>query len=489
MKKIKFSIITPSLNSDKSLAYTLSSVYEQSYKNYEHIIVDGGSSDLTIDILKEHKIPNKKIILTKKTTIYEAINIGVKKASGDYVIVLNTDDIFHSIKTLENVANIIKKSTEKIYLGNVIYFNNYEFNKISRIYPSKNFQNWMFSFGLMPPHPGAFIEANLAKKNLYNTKFKIAADFDLFLRLLKLKKNSFKYIDQTITRMRTGGVSGVDIKAHLISSREIHESLKLNNEIRSRLLINSRYIAKIKQFFIINRKTKKFSLNKNYKPLIQHHFTVLRKIKSLNLNSNFVLSALNLAFLGSYMNNEVKIYKNLIHWPDGIFIKNIKISLKKIPGREVLRQLKLSNNIKTLTVFGNLPDQSKEYLKNRYNKKINHVKLPYGSISNIVKKINYKIKKNEIVMITLPTPKQEQLSEHLIKINKYYKIICIGGSINIVSGLEKEVPKLFYAFEFLWRLKYETLRRTSRLIVTFLNYIIGKYFKKKLNNISIKILN
>ena len=92
-------------------------------------------------------------------------------------------------------------------------------------------------------------------------------------------------------------------------------------------------------------------------------------------------------------------------------------------------------------------------------------------------------------MITLPTPKQEQLSEHLIKINKYYKIICIGGSINIVSGLEKEVPKLFYAFEFLWRLKYETLRRTSRLIVTFLNYIIGKYFKKKLNNISIKILN
>ena len=489
MKKIKFSIITPSLNSDKSLAYTLSSIYEQSYKNFEHIIVDGGSTDHTLDVIKKHKIPNKKMIIAKNTTIYQAINIGIKKATGDYVIVLNTDDIFHSKKTLEKVANIIKKSAEKIYLGNVIYFNNYEFNKISRIYSSKNFQNWMFSFGLMPPHPGAFIEANIAKKNLYNTKFRIAADFDLFLRILKLKKYSFKYLNETITRMRTGGVSGADIKAHLISSSEIHESLKLNNEIKSHLLINSRYIAKIKQFFIINKKTKKFSLNKNYKHLVQHHFTVLKKIKFLNLNSNFVLSALNLAFLGSYMNNEVKTYKNLIHWPDGIFIKNIKISLKKIPGREVLRELKLPNDIKTLTVLGNLPDKSKEYLKNRYNKKINHIKLPYGSISNIVKRLNYKIKKNEIVMITLPTPKQEQLAEHLIKTNKYFKIVCIGGSINIVSGLEKEVPKFFYPFEFLWRLRYETLRRSSRLIVTFLNYIIGKYFKKKLNNISIKILN
>ncbi len=489
MRKIKLSIITPSLNSDKSLAYTLSSVYDQTYKNFEHIIVDGGSTDHTLDILKKHRVLNKKIIIAKNTTIYEAINIGIKKAKGDYIIVLNTDDILHNKKTLENAVNVIKNSSEKIYLGNVIYFNNYEFNEISRHYPAKNFRNWMFSFGLMPPHPASFISSSLAKKNLYNTKFKIAADFDIFLRLLKLKKYPFKYLNQTITRMRTGGVSGKDIRAHLRSGSEIHQSLSINKQFKSHLLINSRYIAKLKQFFIISRKVKKFNVNKNYNDLIQYHFKVIKKIRSLQFNKNFVLSALNLAFLGSYMSNQVKIYKSLIHWPDGIFIKNINISVKKIPGREILKQLKIPLSIKTITVLGNLPKRSEEYLKSRYNKKINHIKLPYGNILDITKKFDYRIKKNEIIMITLPTPKQEQLAEYLKKNNKYFKIICIGGSINIVSGLEKEVPKFLYPLEFLWRLRYETLRRLSRLINTFINYMVGKYFKKRLNNLSIKILN
>lgn len=92
-------------------------------------------------------------------------------------------------------------------------------------------------------------------------------------------------------------------------------------------------------------------------------------------------------------------------------------------------------------------------------------------------------------MITLPTPKQEQLSEYLVKNNKYFKIICIGGSINIVSGLEKEVPKFLYPLEFIWRLRYETFRRFSRLIKSYINYVVGKYFRKKLINLSIKILN
>lgn len=489
MKNIKLSIITPSLNSDKSLAYTLSSVYEQTYKNFEHIIVDGGSTDQTIDILKKHKVPNKKIIIRKNTTIYQAINIGIKKASGDYIIILNTDDILDNKTTLENAVKIIKKGSEKIYLGNVVYFNNFEFNKISRHYPAKNFKNWMFYFGLMPPHPASFIDSDLAKKNLYNPKFEIAADFDLFLRLLKLKKYPFKYLNQTITRMRTGGVSGKDIKAHLKSGKEIHQSLNLNNQLNSQLLINSRYISKLKQFFIINNKVKNFIVNKNYENLIHYHFKIIKKIKSLQLNENFVLSALNLAFLGSYMNGDVKIYKSLIHWPDGIFIRNIKIDVRKIPGREILKQLKIPNNIKTITILGNLPLISKEYLENRYNKKINHLELPYGTIEHIIKKFHYKIKKNEIIMITLPTPKQEQLSEYLVKNNKYFKIICIGGSINIVSGLEKEVPKFLYPLEFIWRLRYETFRRFSRLIKSYINYVVGKYFRKKLINLSIKILN
>lgn len=487
MKNIKLSIITPCLNSDKSIAYTLSSVYSQTYKNIEHIIIDGGSKDNTINILKNHKV-KKKIILAKNSSIYEAINLGIKKATGDYISVLNTDDILHNNNTLEKVVDIIKKSKEKIFLGDVVYFNNFDFNKIIRKYPAKNFRNWMFSFGLMPPHPASFISSKLAKKTLYNTNFKIAADFDLFLRLLKIQNRSFKYLNLIVTRMRTGGVSGKDIRAHITSGNEIYKSLKNNKQYNSHFLINSRYVAKLKQFFVFSLKLENFSFHKKYLKLIEYHFKIIKNIKYLNFKKNFVLSALNLAFLGSYMNDEVKIYKNLIHWPDGVFIKNININVKKIPGREILKYLKIPKEIKTITVLGNLPNISRKYLKKKYKKNIQNINLPYGDISKITKNFDYKIKKNELIMITLPTPKQEQLSEYLVSRNKNYKIICIGGSINIVSGLEKEVPKFLYPLEFIWRLRYETLRRTTRLFSTFYSYLLGKYIKKKLDNLSTKIL-
>jgi len=92
-------------------------------------------------------------------------------------------------------------------------------------------------------------------------------------------------------------------------------------------------------------------------------------------------------------------------------------------------------------------------------------------------------------MITLPTPKQEQLAEYLVSNNKYYKIICIGGSINIASGIEDVVPDSLYQLEFIWRLKYETRRRFIRLITTFTNYLMGKYIYKNFKELKIKIIN
>ena len=136
-----------------------------------------------------------------------------------------------------------------------------------------------------------------------------------------------------------------------------------------------------------------------------------------------------------------------------------------------------------------MPVKSLEYLKKRFkNKIIQNKDLPYGSIETIIKRFYYKIKKNELIFITLPTPKQEQLAEFIIKNNKYYKIICIGGSINMLSGVERQVPDIFFNIEFIWRLRYETKRRLKRLMITFLQYLKGKYIIRKLNNITIKII-
>jgi UDP-N-acetyl-D-mannosaminuronic acid transferase (WecB/TagA/CpsF family) len=162
--------------------------------------------------------------------------------------------------------------------------------------------------------------------------------------------------------------------------------------------------------------------------------------------------------------------------------------LNKIPGRELLNKIKIPKNIKKITILGNLPSRSLKFLTKKFNKKITNHKLEYGNINKIKKKMTYKIKKNEIIMITLPTPKQEQLAEHLISYNKNYKIICIGGSINIASGIEEAVPKLLYQLEFIWRLKYETRRRLMRLINTFLNYIMGRFIYNSFKDLKIKVI-
>jgi len=494
MNNIKISIITTCLNSDRTIAYTLSSVHDQTYKNIEHILVDGGSQDDTIKIINEYKNKNRnkeiKVIKNKKISIYGGINLGIKKSTGDYILVLNSDDILHENNSINKLVAVIKEDYSKIYLGNVVYFNESKFNKISRYYTSKRFKPWMMYLGLMPPHPGALIESKLAKKNIYNDKYKIAADFDFLFRLLEINKNAYKKIDIIITRMRTGGISGRNIMAHYISSKEIYKSIKSKKKFASHTLINLRYIPKLMQFLFFKFKNiNLFLIRKDYQNLLRYDFKLITNIKKLDFQSNFVLSALNLAFLGSYIENQVKLYKNLIHWPDGIFVKNFDHHIQKIPGREIFKNMRIASNINQITVFGSLPDLSLKYLIKRFNNKIvKNIDLPYGAIETIVKKFDYKISKDELIFITLPTPKQEQLSEYMIRYNKHYKIVCIGGSVNMISGVERQVPEIFYNFEFLWRLRYETRRRLKRLMITFLQYLKGKYITRKLNNITIKII-
>ena len=488
MQNIKISIITTCFNSDKAIAYCLHSVFSQTYNNIEHILIDGGSKDSTLEILKKHKIKNKKIIIAEDTSIYGAINLGINKSSGDYILVLNSDDILNSKYTIENLIKIIKKNKALIYLGDVIYFNKTSFNKAIRYYSAEKFKIWQFIFGNMPPHPGAVIHKSIAKKVLYSDKYKIASDFNFFLETLYVKKITYKYINILITRMRTGGISGKNLLAHFTSTSEIYNSLKSHNIKANYLLINLRYIIKSFQFFFMKLRLNKYKIDKYYKKLIVYDFNILNNIKLLNFKKNFVLSALNLAWLGSYSNNEVKTYKNLIHWPDGIFASKISPLLKKIPGREILRNIVLPKEIKKIVVFGELPLISYNYLEQNFKLKICNINLPYGNIKKIIKNITYKIKKNEIILITLPTPKQEQIAEYLMSNNKNYKIICIGGSVNIISGYEKAVPEQIYMFEFIWRLRYETLRRLKRLIVTFFYYYRALYYTRKFNNLSYQII-
>lgn len=489
---MKITIITPTLNSEKSIAFTLNSVFNQSYKNFEHIIVDGGSSDETLEIVKKHKV-KKKIIVKKNSSIYEAINIGIKNAKGKYIIILNSDDILNSKSVLKKISDKLIKENCQILLGDVCYHDNFTYKKIVRYYSAARFKPWMMYFGLMPPHTGAIIHKDIYNKHqLYDKKFKIAGDFEFFLRMFIKKKQKYKTLSFCVARMRTGGVSGKNIYSHFISSNEIINSFKKNNLNNSVILVYLRFFTKIHQLFLFNQKKLNkdfnFQLDPYYKKLVKFDFKIIKSLKNLNLRKNFTLSALNLAFLGSLAKSQINTYNELINWPDGVFAKIVNKKLTKTPGREIIKKLKIPKHIKKITIFGNLTKTSEIYLKRKYKMNINKVLLPFGSYEKIIKNLNYKINKNELIFITLPTPKQEQIANFLKNNNRYFKLICIGGSINIASGEEKQVPFYLSKLEFIWRLRYDTLRRFGRLFDTFFNYLIGTHVTKKLNNKSAKII-
>ena len=480
---MKISIITVTLNSDQTIRDTLNSVFSQTYKNIEHIIIDGGSKDQTLPLLKRYPNKKKKIFIKKNFGIYKSINYAIKKSNGKFICILNSDDIFQSNTIVENLVKIISKNKKtNIFFGNVAYFDNSDYYNITRFYSASGFKRWKMKFGLMPPHPASFIKREVYQKyGSYNENFKIAADFELFLRFIFIERINFKILDQTIVRMRSGGISGKNLKSYWISTIEILKSFQINKLSSNLFFIIMRIPAKINQLFIFNKdrinqsfKLFQFLFEKNY--YHNNSFKILSKTKIIPFKKNFILSGMNLAFLGYFANNEVFAEKNLFHWPDGIWLKK-HIDIEKIPGRDLIRNLKIPSDIKKILVLGKLSNHSKYYLEKKFKLKVINKELPFGPIEKIIK-TKIKLYKKSITLITLPTPKQEKLALYLSKKYTNYKIICIGASVAIASGEEKQVPDIFKNYEFLWRLRNDFFRRSKRIIETFVYYLKGRYINK-----------
>jgi len=487
---IKISIITVTLNSQETIRDTLNSILSQNYKNIEHIIIDGGSRDQTLNIIKRYPNKNKKFYIYKKSGIYKAINYGIKKCSGDYITILNSDDFYHSNNTINNVVNQINKNKEvKIFSGNVVYFKKLQYYDITRYYNVAKFKVSQMKYGLMPPHPATFIKKEVYQQNnLYNEDFFIASDFEFFLRILYIKKIKFKKLNQTITRMRLGGISTKNFMSYVISTKEIFFSFKLN-KIKSNIFNTLiRLPLKLHQYFYFTKK----NINKDMQIFQTHfdkdysnnNFIILDSFKKIPFKKNFILSAMNLAFLGYYAANKLYPFNNLYHWTDGVSAEKYTHQ-KKQPGRDLIRKLIIPDSIKSIFIIGNISKKSKAYLDKHFKKKIIYKKMPYANIK-FLKKIKIKLPDNALTFITMPTPKQEQVAFSIAKYNKKYKIICIGASISIASKEEKEVPKLFINYEFLWRLKTDTIRRLLRLTETFFYYLVGRFILKKYLNTSFK---
>ena len=252
---MKVSVITVCYNSEKTIEDTLTSVSSQIYSNIEHIIIDGGSSDNTLNIIESNKSFINIIKSEPDNGLYDAMNKGLELATGDIIGFLNSDDVYYSPNTILNVVNCFRSSNSLSVYGDLIYVSQDNIDRIRRHWVSSCY-NKSFIRGWTPPHPSLFIKKCVYNDNgNFDTSFKLASDFDLMLRFFEISKISSFYLPEILVKMRLGGKTNKSFYNILIQNIEILMSFKKHKiSVNPMLYLINRIFPKIfdllKQKFI-----------------------------------------------------------------------------------------------------------------------------------------------------------------------------------------------------------------------------------------------
>ncbi len=247
---MKISIITVAFNSAKTISDTIESVLIQTYSEVEFIIVDGCSTDNTVDIIKEY-VPkfNGRLhwISEPDSGIYDAMNKGIKIATGDIIGILNSDDVYTLPTIISEVASAFVTANIGVLFGDLHYFKGQDTFKSYRKYSGRHFKPWMFRWGIMPPHPTFFvIKEYYDRWGIYDKSFDISGDYELMVRFLLVKKIKYKYLNIDMVAMRLGGASTKSLKSIIFdNSRNIIRACKSNHIYTNFFMISFRYIFKI----------------------------------------------------------------------------------------------------------------------------------------------------------------------------------------------------------------------------------------------------
>jgi glycosyltransferase involved in cell wall biosynthesis len=248
---LRISVVTVCYNSEKTIRDTINSVLTQAYPNIEYIVVDGGSTDGTLSIIEEYEGRITKVISEPDSGIYDAMNKGVKAATGEIVGILNSDDFFEDETVLRRVASVFerRKSVDLVF-GDVVFVKPDDVSSVVRYYGSKNFRPWKLRFGWMPPHPSTFVRRTVYEcHGLYSMAYKIAADYEIFVRWLLVEGLRYDRIDRVLVRMRAGGVSTSGLSSSIILNREIVWACKSNGIYTNLLYVLSKIPFKLLEVF------------------------------------------------------------------------------------------------------------------------------------------------------------------------------------------------------------------------------------------------
>lgn len=227
---MKVSVITIAYNSGKSIADAIKSVMEQTYPNIEYIIVDGQSTDNTMDIVQSFGARITKQISEPDKGIYDALNKGIRLAEGDVVGFLHSDDIFAGPDVIADVVGLFsEKQTDSVY-GDLQYVYKNDTSRVFRNWKAGVFSMKKLRFGWMPPHPTFYVKKQVYDQHgLFDTSFKIAADYESMLRFLGKHRITTAYLPRVMVKMRIGGASNRSLKNIIRKSREDLRAMKVNS--------------------------------------------------------------------------------------------------------------------------------------------------------------------------------------------------------------------------------------------------------------------
>ena len=248
---MKITIITATYNSGVTLRDTIESVLSQTYLDYEHIIVDGKSKDATLDIIREYEPRYQgklRWISEPDKGIYDAMNKGIRMATGDVVGLLNSDDFYTSNDVLEHVARALSDPNVDAIYGDI---HDDDLTHCVRYYSSRVFSRGLMRLGFMPAHPSFYCRRTIYEKyGTFDTSLRVAADFENLLRLIFINRIRMKYIPEDFVTMRTGGASSSGMVSHKRILKEHMVAYKQNGVYSNLFLEGLRYLYKIGEILV-----------------------------------------------------------------------------------------------------------------------------------------------------------------------------------------------------------------------------------------------
>ena len=246
---MKVSIITVVRNNKRTIKDAINSILNQTYKDIEYIIIDGASTDGTVEIVKNYGNRIAKFISEPDKGIYDAMNKGIAQATGDVVGILNSDDFYVNNDVIEQVIREFNSRGVDSVFSDLVYVGRDDVNKTIRFFDSGQFKTSLFSYGLMPAHPTFFVKKIVYEKyGNFRTDLKNAADFDLLARFFYVNKITYHYIDKVMVKMRLGGAS-TSFGSVWTNNIEILSACRVNGIRTNIFKILLRYVFKFRSSF------------------------------------------------------------------------------------------------------------------------------------------------------------------------------------------------------------------------------------------------